>query len=31
MALAPEPGEHMLTLVDEDGEHLQQKFTVLTK
>lgn len=31
IALAPEPGEHTLTLVDEDGEHLQQTFTVLIK
>jgi penicillin-binding protein 1C len=29
MALIPEPGEHTLTLVDEDGESLERKFTVL--
>ncbi len=31
VALAPSPGEHTLTLVDEDGEFLQNRFTVLTK
>lgn len=31
VSLAPAPGEHTLTLVDEDGEFLQSHFTVLTK
>ncbi|GAK49443.1 penicillin-binding protein 1C [Candidatus Moduliflexus flocculans] len=31
VSLAPSPGEHTLTLVDEDGEFLQSRFTVLTK
>jgi len=31
VSLAPSPGEHTLTLVDEDGEFLQTHFTVLTK
>ncbi len=31
MALAPNPGEHMLTLVDEHGERLQRRFMVLAK
>lgn len=29
--LSPEPGAHVLTLVDEDGQRLQQHFTVLKK
>lgn len=29
MALAPEPGKHTLTLVDEKGEILQHKFEIL--
>lgn len=31
MALAPKPGKHTLTLVDENGEILQRSFTVLSK
>ncbi len=31
MALAPEPGPHILTLVDENGERLARRFTVLSK
>ncbi len=31
MALAPTPGKHMLTLVDENGGILQRSFTVLSK
>jgi penicillin-binding protein 1C len=31
IAIAPEPGEHTLTLVDEEGESLERKFTVLMK
>ena len=31
VSLAPSPGEHALTLVDEDGEFLQSRFTVLTQ
>ena len=31
MSLAPAPGQHTLTLVDEDGEFLQRVFTVLEK
>lgn len=31
MALAPSPGEHRLTLVDENGEYLERTFTVLAK
>jgi penicillin-binding protein 1C len=31
MALAPTPGKHTLTLVDENGEQLQRVFTVLAK
>lgn len=31
MALAPAPGRHVLTLVDQRGERLQQRFTVLDK
>ena len=31
VSLAPSPGEHTLTLVDEDGEFLQSRFTVLTQ
>ncbi|MFC1554481.1 penicillin-binding protein 1C [candidate division KSB1 bacterium] len=31
MALAPGPGKHMITLVDEDGERVQRSFTVLDK
>ncbi|MCP4348085.1 MAG: penicillin-binding protein 1C [Desulfobacterales bacterium] len=29
MALAPDPGKHTLTLVDENGERLERRFTVL--
>ena len=31
MALAPEPGLHTLTLVDENGERLEQAFVVLSQ
>jgi len=31
MALMPSPGPHTLTLVDENGERLVKKFTVLEK
>lgn len=31
MALAPEPGRHTLTLVDENGAYLERRFTVLSK
>jgi penicillin-binding protein 1C len=31
IAVAPEPGEHLLTLVDEHGEHLRRRFTVLPR
>jgi len=31
MALAPAPGSHMITLVDQDGEQIQRRFTVLGK
>jgi penicillin-binding protein 1C len=31
MALTPDPGDHIITLVDENGEHLQRYFTVLAK
>jgi penicillin-binding protein 1C len=31
MALAPAPGDHIITLVDENGERLQRNFTVLAK
>jgi len=31
VALAPEPGKHTLTLVDENGEYIERTFTVLTK
>jgi penicillin-binding protein 1C len=31
LAIAPEPGKHLLTLVDENGESLVQVFTVLDK
>ena len=31
MALAPEPGAHVLTLVDENGERLVRRFAVLLK
>lgn len=31
IALAPKPGEHMVTLVDENGERVQRKFAVLAK
>jgi penicillin-binding protein 1C len=31
MALAPDPGDHTITLVDEYGERLQRNFTVLAK
>jgi penicillin-binding protein 1C len=31
MALAPEPGEHAITVVDENGERVQRFFRVLAK
>lgn len=31
ISLAPEPGDHVITLVDENGERLQRRFTVLAK
>lgn len=31
MTLAPEPGKHMLTLVDENGERVARRFTVLSE
>ncbi len=31
MSLAPGPGKHILTLVDENGERLERRFTVLSK
>ena len=31
VALNPSPGKHTLTLVDEQGEYLERRFTVLTK
>jgi penicillin-binding protein 1C len=31
MALAPPPGRHVLTLVDETGETVRRSFTVLTR
>jgi len=31
MALSPGPGEHTVTLIDENGEHLERRFVVLTK
>ncbi len=31
LSLSPEPGEHLLTLVDEQGEMIQRFFTVLDK
>jgi penicillin-binding protein 1C len=31
MELSPVPGQHVLTLVDEDGERLQQRFIILKK
>ncbi len=31
LALAPEPGQHLLTLVDEQGIVLEQKFTVIDR
>lgn len=31
MPLAPEPGRHVLTLVDENGERLERVFTVLRR
>jgi len=31
IALDPEPGLHTLTLVDQNGERLEQNFTVLSK
>lgn len=29
LELIPEPGEHVLTLVDDQGNRLQRKFTIL--
>ncbi len=31
MEIAPEPGRHTLTLVDENGDRLERRFTVLAK
>jgi penicillin-binding protein 1C len=31
LAISPSPGKHILTLVDENGERLQQHFTILEK
>ncbi|MEK6477216.1 penicillin-binding protein 1C [Catalinimonas sp. 4WD22] len=31
MGLSPEPGEHTITLIDEQGEKLERRFTVLGK
>jgi hypothetical protein len=31
MELAPSPGRHVLTLVDETGETIRRSFTVLGK
>ncbi len=31
MALAPAPGTHTLTLIDEHGEFLERTFTVLSR
>ncbi|MFC1569059.1 penicillin-binding protein 1C [bacterium] len=31
MELAPKPGDHMLTLIDEHGQLIQRKFTILMK
>lgn len=31
LSLSPEPGEHLLTLVDEQGDMIQRSFTVLEK
>jgi penicillin-binding protein 1C len=31
LSLAPAPGEHLLTLVDEHGEHLTRRFTILAR
>ncbi|MBN2104863.1 penicillin-binding protein 1C [bacterium] len=31
MELAPKPGDHILTLIDEQGQLIQQKFTVIQK
>ena len=31
MAIAPAPGKHVLTLVDENGEQVRRMFTVLAK
>ncbi len=31
MALAPKPGHHTVTLVDENGERLERRFVVLSK
>ena len=31
MAIAPQPGKHVLTLVDDNGERLQHVFAVLSK
>ncbi len=31
MSAAPAPGEHVLTLVDENGEFVQRRFTVLAR
>ena len=31
MGLAPDPGQHLLTLVDEFGETISQKFEIIGK
>jgi hypothetical protein len=31
MAIAPPPGDHVLTLVDENGETVERRFTVLAR
>jgi penicillin-binding protein 1C len=31
MAIAPPPGEHTLTLIDENGEMIERRFTVLAR
>jgi penicillin-binding protein 1C len=31
MAIAPPPGEHVLTLVDENGEMVERRFTILAR
>jgi penicillin-binding protein 1C len=31
LALAPPPGKHMLTVVDDNGERVERQFTVLSR